>query len=109
MALLSREAILAKQDILTKDVEVPEWGGTVRVRSMTVAERNEFAKKDNDLGLSVWLVALLSIDEKGVRLFRDEDVEALQKKNPVPFDRVLHTALSLNGVTKEKIDEAEKN
>ena len=42
MTLLSKTAILAAQDLQTEDVEVPEWGGAVRVRSFTGRERDAF-------------------------------------------------------------------
>ena len=42
MTLLSKTAILAAQDLQTEDVEVPEWGGAVRVRSFTGRERDVF-------------------------------------------------------------------
>ena len=35
MALLTRDEILAADDIKTEDVEVPEWGGDVRVSVMS--------------------------------------------------------------------------
>lgn len=40
MPLLSKTAILAANDLQTKDIEVPEWGGAVRVRNQ-VAARTE--------------------------------------------------------------------
>ena len=42
MTYLSRDAILQREDIKTEDVEVPEWGGTVRVRGMSGVERDAF-------------------------------------------------------------------
>ena len=42
MTLLFKTAILAAQDLQTEDVEVPEWGGAVRVRSFTGRERDAF-------------------------------------------------------------------
>jgi hypothetical protein len=35
MTLLSKSAILCANDLQTEDVDVPEWGGAVRVRSFT--------------------------------------------------------------------------
>jgi hypothetical protein len=35
MTLLSKSAILCANDLQTEDVEVPEWGGVVRLRSFT--------------------------------------------------------------------------
>ena len=38
--LLSKEQILAAEDLPHKDVPVPEWKGTVRVRALTGFERD---------------------------------------------------------------------
>ena len=42
MALLSKADILGCNDIPTELVEVPEWGGSVKVRGMTAGERDRF-------------------------------------------------------------------
>ena len=42
MTLLSKTEILTANDLQTEDVEVPEWGGAVRVRSFTGREREPF-------------------------------------------------------------------
>ena len=42
MTLLSKTAILAENDLKSEDIEVPEWGGAVRVRSFTGRERDTF-------------------------------------------------------------------
>ena len=42
MTYLSRDTILQREDIVTEDVEVPEWSGTVRVRGMSGVERDAF-------------------------------------------------------------------
>jgi hypothetical protein len=109
--LLKREAILATNDVETRDVEVIEWGGAVRVRSMTVAERNEFsvrAVKENNISVGTWLVSLLAVDEDGNPVFKTEDVAALEKKNAKALDRLVNTILDLNKVDEKKVDEAEK-
>jgi hypothetical protein len=38
---LTADQILAAEDIATDDIEVPEWGGTVRVKGLTVHDLNE--------------------------------------------------------------------
>ena len=112
MTLLSRDAILKSQDFRTEDVSVPEWNGTVRIRTMTVAERDEFVKRVNGgdaVSVGAWLVSLLAIDEKGNQLFTEVDVDELRKKNFRPVDTVGKAILRLNQVDEAKIDEAEKN
>ena len=40
MTLLSKTAILAAQHLQTEDVEVPEWGGAVRVRVAAITKES---------------------------------------------------------------------
>ena len=40
--LLNKEQILNADDLTFEDVEVPEWGGTVRIRCLESTERDEF-------------------------------------------------------------------
>ena len=42
VAFLSRDAILKVQDIETRELEIPEWGGSVLVRGMTGHERDRY-------------------------------------------------------------------
>ena len=82
MTLLSKTAILCANDLQTEDVDVPEWGGAVRVRSFTGRERDAFEAsmvrgegKDRKVDLTnmrARLVGLTVIDEGGQRLFTDE-------------------------------------
>ena len=43
--LLSKSDIFAKKGLDPREVEVPEWGGTVRYRPMSMVERREVRKK----------------------------------------------------------------
>jgi hypothetical protein len=113
MTLLSRDSILRAQDVSTKDVEVPEWGGSIRVRTMTVAERNEFARKaasgTDSVNVSAWLVSLVAVDEKGAALFKPEDVKALEERNFKAIDRIVDAILQVNGIGQKQVEAAEKN
>jgi len=40
--MLDKSTILAAKDLRTTDIEVPEWGGTVRVKAMSGREREQF-------------------------------------------------------------------
>src|SRR5690606_20312294 len=96
--LLTREAILQAEDLPTEDVEVPEWGGVVRVRGLTGAERGAFEQSIVDArgkgarmnlqNVRARLVALAVVDESGNRLFSDADVEALGRKSGRALNRV---------------------
>lgn len=55
--LLSRSAILAAP-VSTKDIEIPEWGGSVRVRALSVSRRVELldAIALNEREHSAWTI-----------------------------------------------------
>ena len=119
MALLGREAILGAVDLLHEDVDVPEWGGTVRVRMMTGTERDAFESgtvtrhgkkiETNLVNIRARLVALCVIDETGARLFSEADVVALAGKSGAALGRVFEACQRLNGLTGEAAAEAEDN
>lgn len=114
MGLLTRDAILATQDLPFEDVEVPEWGGTVRLRIMTGTERDAFElstsatnsedKKRNYENLRARLVALTAIGEDGTRLFSDEDVAELGRKSSAALDRCFEVATRLNALGKKEVE-----
>ena len=119
MSLLSKTAILAAQDLQTEDVEVPEWGGAVRVRSFTGRERDAFEAsmvrgdgRDRRVDLTnmrARLVGLTVIDESGQRLFTDEEADLLGAKSGAALDRVFAVAQKLNGLSGADVDELSKN
>jgi hypothetical protein len=119
MTLLSKTAILTANDLKSEDVEVPEWGGAVRVRSFTGRERDAFEAsmvrgdgKDRKVDLTnmrARLVGLTVIDETGQRLFTDEEVDLLGAKSGAALDRVFAVAQKLNGLSGADVEELSKN
>jgi hypothetical protein len=114
MALLSKEAILAADDRDYEVVACPEWGGEVRVRSITGAERDRWESslmkgrgRDRQMNLDnarARLVALCAVDEAGKPLFRPEDIGALGRRNARAIDRVFEAGKRLAGLTDEDVD-----
>lgn len=119
MGLLSKDAILAAPDLTHEDVPVPEWGGEVRVRVMTGAERAEFeagtmvvrnGRREADLrNYQARLVALCAIDEHGHRLFSEAEVESLGGKSSQALGRVFLVAQRINGLGLAAVEGAAKN
>lgn len=114
--LLSKDAILGADDRPTRDVEVPEWGGTVRIRGLTGAERDAYevalsgvrpdgTARINLVNVRARLIALSVVDEAGERLFTDKDAAALGEKSAVAMQRVFEAAQHLSGLTDEDIEE----
>ena len=115
MTLLTKQAILAAADLPHEDVSVPEWGGTVRVRSMTGAERDQFRAALNVEGgtpigqFSAALLAATIIDEAGNKLFDLGDLESLQAKSAKALDAPAVVAMRLNGLGGTAVVDAVKN
>ncbi len=130
--LLNREQILTAQDIKTVDVDVPAWGGTVRLAEITAADRNNLQSMTLDSDnkprplreisdiMTFNLVAMCLMDEDGKRPFMIDDgkgglmpdadgVKALGRKNAVALNKVYQAADRLNGITGAAGDEIRKN
>ena len=114
--MLTREAILAAGDLKTVDVEVPEWGGSVRVRMMTGTVRDTFAaglrKANGEFDATNYRAKLLAcclVDEAGTLMFSESDIEALNSKSAAALDRVFKVADSLNVMNEAAVEAAEKN
>lgn len=116
--MLNREAILAAADLKFEDVPVPEWGGSVRIGSMTGLQRDAWEqslvpkKKGDGVDVSnirARLVAACAIDENGVCIFTEADAAALGKKSAAALDRCAKVAQRLNGLTEEDVKDAVKN
>ena len=120
MALLDRKSILEAADVGWREVDVPEWGGSVRVRAMTGAERDAFEAsviEVDEQGLRQFdqrdvrakLAALTIVDESGQRLFSEQDVRLLSAKSAKALDRVYDAATKLSGMTKKDREALEGN
>ena len=114
MKILTREEILSFDDSKLEKVSVPEWGGDVFVRMMNGNERDAYEEwctsvKRSLIGVRGRLAALCIVDEKGVRLFSDDDIESLGEKSAAALERIVSAAMKLNAVSDGDIEELTKN
>lgn len=115
MAFLSRDDILKKDDLKTEVFPVPEWGGEVRLKALTAAERDAFEastveirggkQKQNLRNLRARLVALCIVDEDGKRVFESGDVARLGEKSAQALNRLFEKCNEMNGLSDSDIDE----
>lgn len=118
LKLLSAAEILAVNDTQEAIVEVPEWGGSVRIVGLTGSERDRYEAwviqgkgKNRDINLAqsrAKLVMMCARDADGNRLFDEAQVVALGKKNAKALQRVFDVAGDLSGLdddTLEKIQD----
>lgn len=116
MALLSKKQILEAKDRSHKDVDVSEWGGTVRIGVMSAEQRDkyemEFLKyRNGELPGSIRasLVAACAIDEEGAPLFTPADVVELSKKSGSAIGKLFDAATELNVLNKVSSEELKGN
>lgn len=131
--MLTRDAIAAARDFTVEQVEVPEWGGTLYLRSITVGALDEIQIRYLQLaggavepsnGASPRLLEqrpellrdmkprLLSYslcDEHGTLLFDDPaGLAILRSKAPQVIDRLYTIAERLSGLTASTLEEEKK-
>ena len=116
--ILTRDAILATEDIKIQEVEVPEWGGTVRLRTMTGAARDIWENsaqgrvkdgKADISGMKVLVISKCAIDETGNLLFSHKDLEKLNQKSAKAINRLWDVAAKMNGIGDDSLEELGKN
>jgi hypothetical protein len=112
--MLTREQILAADDLKSEEVDVPEWGGSVKVIVMTGVARDSFQEQmaAGDKSISYFqnclLVATL-VDGDDAPLFAAADMDALRLKSAAVVTRVANVAERLNGFGAKVVEDAEKN
>jgi hypothetical protein len=117
---LTKDQILAASDSGLIKVTVPEWPdngkpGEVYIRVMTVGERDAYenewvrCKQTGVEDFRTKFLARCLCDEKGNRLFGDEEIVVLSKKSAKPMMRLWQVAMDHNALTDSDVDELAKN
>ncbi len=118
MPILSKAQIFSAADRRTEDVDVPEWGGTVRLRNLTSTERDRWDEilqgggpgKLNLVNVRARLVAMSMVDEQGKDVeFSAADLAALGAKDGAVMDRLFDACARLSKIGPKAIEEAKKN
>lgn len=113
--MLTREDILKISDIVIEEVKIPEWNGTVYVKSMSGVERDAFEAtivsqrgkdpKVNMANIRAKLTAQTCCDKDGKLLFSASDIVTLGKKNASALQRIFNVAQRLSGISAKDVDE----
>ena len=113
--LLTREQILAARDVPARELDVPEWGGKLRLRAMTGVDRDEYmtalaaAQKAGEEGqrwhrLMALLVVLCAVDDRGERLFVRDDVASLAEKSAAVLERISSEVQAVNALGEQQVE-----
>ena len=111
--MLDKNSIIAAQDFKYKDIEVAEWGGSVRLRGLSSKDRDEY---ESSIGITqdmsnmrARLVVRSLVDKEGERIFLDNDADALGEKNAETIARLFDEVRDLSGMSDEALGIAEGN
>ena len=112
-----RDQIRKAQDRTSQITEVPEWGVTVEIRSMTGTQRSAIVtaltSDDDNKMEALWggmLVSCVYDPETGDPVFKENDAEwLLNEKSSTVLDRLSNVCLQVAGIVEGAVDEAGKD
>ncbi|WP_405710111.1 hypothetical protein OG264_16110 [Streptomyces xanthophaeus] len=118
MALLTRAQIDAADDRTWEDIEVPEWGGSVRILGLSGTERDAYqasmvrmGSQGNVTGVnladtSARLLAKCLVDESFQRLYTDKEVKEIGAKDGKVIKTLFAEAQRISGLGKGAVEDA---
>lgn len=112
MAALTREDILAAiaaRKAAVEELEVPDWGGTVYLRRLSVEALRATGFLDgtgDPSEVPLRVLAASVTDEHGSPLFSMDDVKALAEAEFQTVIRVFTEAARINGLSSAELEEA---
>jgi hypothetical protein len=113
--ILTKDEILKADDLKRELVDIPEWGGSVYVKMLTGAERDDLeasvmlgSGKRNYVNLRAKMVVLSTVDAEGNRLFTIQDIKAIGGKAVAALDRIFTVAQRLSKMTPKDINDLAK-
>lgn len=116
MPTLTKQEILAAEDLKRETVEVEAWGGAVVVSEMSANTRMEWEAVAFDAdgkpipdGWKSRLVAACVVDDAGDRMFSNDEIAELGRKSDSAITTIYRAAAALNGIGPKAKEEAEKN
>lgn len=117
MGLLTKEQLLPETPLLTEDVDVPELGGTVRVKKWGGNDGDDYEiyignipNRDGHLVRAAAIAASI-VDENGDRIFNmNGDVEKINATWPHSAIKRVHAVIRrMNPTGSEAVEDSEKN
>ena len=117
MALLTKEQISEADDRPTLELEIPEWGGHVLLRTLSGAQRDSFEAGIIDkhgnatklANLRARFAALVLVKEDGSPMYTVEQAAQLGTKSANALTRIWDKGREFNKMDADAIESAEEN
>lgn len=104
---LNKKQILAANDTKLDKVHVQEWGDDVYIKTLSGTERDAFEEAYTTEKMKNFrsrFLVLTLCDDKGERLFTDEEVDALGAKSAAVINKIFEKAWALNAFRNEDVE-----
>lgn len=109
---LSIDAVLAAKNLPEKEVDVPEWGGKVKVKALSKQQQIAIRKESVSKGMRLdetKMEGLLLVEGIVEPKFERHHISTLFEGPSGPVDRVLTEIMKLSGMSDEDVTEAEED
>jgi hypothetical protein len=108
--MLGKDQIVKAQDRPLQAVDVPEWGGQVNVRALSVRDMERlYTGKRGDAEASAVVAMLAICDDQGARVFDDADLALLMDRHAGAVQRIAGVALGLSGLGVKAVEDTRGN
>lgn len=113
---MTAEEIGQLRDFRVQSVDVPEWGGTCYVRSLSLRDAQVFQDVSAGAARGTFttedickIVALTLCDEQGNRLFSQEQLDVLLERNFQAVKRLFDASMQVVGLTASGVAQEKKD
>ena len=109
MTILSVEDIIAADDLCEAEIEMPEWGGSIKIRGLgygefvTIRESAQVGGQQDERIFGRLLLAAAFVDP----VLDDDQADALFNKSSVAVDRITTEIVRLSAIGNEAFVESE--
>jgi len=103
---------IKSQKLKTTEVDVEQWGGSLLVKKLSVAERDELAEYYSDQSTAqnaaLQTIVRAVVNEDGSRMFSDDDLNLLASQDAEAITALYTGILEFNGIVKKEGADAVK-
>ena len=110
---INKQQIFASRDLKEKMVDMPEWGGEVKIRALSVREQLQYDEylgtEPKEVEMALHLIIAACVNDDNSKLFDVSDIEMLKEKSSKNLFFLVNEILSLNKQQPKDSDELAKN
>jgi hypothetical protein len=110
---INKHQIFASNDLKEKFVDMPEWGGQVKIRALSVKEQLAYdeylSTEPKEVEMALHLIISACVDDDNKKLFDISDMDLLKEKSSKNLFLLVNEILSLNKQLPADSDKLAKN